>query len=1045
MNISYLFIKRPITTTLIMAAVLLAGIASFRSLPISDLPNVDFPTVQVTASLPGANPETMASAVATPLERQFSQIDGLDSMTSLSTLGFTQITLSFSLRRSIKDVPPDVEAAITRAAPLLPPGMPQPPTYQKVNPADTPVFFIALSSRQIPVWQLNEYADTLMAQRLSMINGVAQVGIFGTQKYAVHVQLNPDAMASRGVGINEVVQAISAANVNLPVGTMNGLKRAYTIRASGQLYTAAPYEDIIVAQRNGAQVRVRDIGKAIDSVEDDKQIAWFTDKDGPRRAVILAVQRQPGANVVAVVDEVKRVLPQLQAYLPPSVEAKILFDRSQPVRNSVADVESTLILSFMLVVLVVFFSLRNLSATIIPVLALPLSIIGTFAAMNFLGFTLDNLSLMALTLCIGFVVDDAIVMLENIVRHMEHGEPPMQAALKGSKEIGFTILSMTISLMAVFIPVLFMGGIVGRLFNEFAIVICVAILISGIVSLTLTPMMCSRFLRPPGEERHGFLYKLSEGFFNNLQAFYKITLQFALRHKLSMLFIFALTLLGTGWFFSTMSKGFIPDDDTDQMFAVIETAQGTAFGEQIKTQQKLMDIVRADTNNVQAFMSAVGGPFSLAQGGPNFGRMFFHLTPHKDRAMDVFAVIQKFRAQFAKISDARVFMQNPPMIRLGGRLSKALYQFAIQSPDLDELYRVAPMIEQKMRDIPLLQDVTSDLQIKNPLVNVSIDRDKATTLGITPSQIEDALSSGYSQRWISTIYAPNNQYKVLVELDPKYQIDPALLNKLFIKSINGQLVRLDTIAKLEKSAGVQSIAHLGQLPAVTISFNLAPGVSLGDAVDKVNETARKILPATMSTAYQGTAQAFQSSFAGMGWLLVIAIVFIYIVLGVLYESFIHPITILSGLPAAGLGALATLTLFHFDLNVYSFVGLIMLIGIVKKNAIMQIDFALQAERNEGLPPQEAIVQGCLIRFRPIMMTTLAALLGTLPIAIGIGASSGSRRPIGLTVVGGLVVSQVITLYFTPVFYIYLDKLQRLLMGRRAKNPTAHSPASHTSD
>ncbi len=1029
MNISELFIKRPVTTTLVMSGILLFGAMAFRVLPVSDLPNVDFPTIQVTASLPGANPETMASAVATPLERQFSTIDGLDSMTSVSTLGNTMITLQFNLSRSIKDVPPDIEAAITRASALLPPGMPQPPTYQKVNPADQPILYIGITSRTLPLWTLDEYAETMMAQRISMIAGVAQVGVFGTQKYAVHVQVNPDELASRGIGINEVEQAVQTANVDLPVGTLDGKTKAYTIRATGQLLTADLYGSIIVAYRNGAPVRLKDVGRAIDSVEDDKTAAWYNDKDGAQRALVLAIQRQPGANTVAVCDAIKAELPKLRSYLPPSVELHTLYDRSVTIRDSVHDVEFTLMLAFALVLMVVFLFLRNLSATVIPSLALPLSVVGTFAVMYLCGFNVDNLSLMALTLSIGFVVDDAIVMLENIVRHMEHGLRPMEAAFAGAKQIGFTILSMTISLAAVFLPILFMGGIIGRLFHEFAVTIVSAILISGVVSLSLTPMLCSRFLKPPGQEKHGRLYQASERVFERMLDWYRRSLRWVLEHRFATLMvnlaIFALTL----WLFVRVPKGFIPDEDNNMIFAVTETAQGTSFAERVRLQKQIADTLRADPN-IEAFFSAVGGGGSAALGGQNFGRMFFHLVPRRERPLDVNGVIQLFRRKLADIAGINVFLQNPPVIRIGGQLTKSLYQFTLQSPDLDELYRMTPVLEQKLRALPELQDVTSNLQIKNPQVNVVIDRDKASALGISPEQIEDALANAYGQHWISTIYAQNNQYRVLLELEPKYQTDPALMSKLYVKSSSGKLVRLDAVTKITRDVGPQAITHYGQLPATTISFNLRPGVSLGDAVNKVQAVAREVLPATMSTTFQGTAQAFQSSLTGMGWLLALSIVFIYIVLGILYESFVHPLTILSGLPSAGFGALLTLMLFGVDLNVYSFVGLIMLIGIVKKNAIMQIDFALDAQRNEGKPPLEAIYEGCLVRFRPIMMTTMAALLGALPIALGIGTGAGARRPLGLTVVGGLLTSQLITLYLTPVIYIYLDALQRKLSARR---------------
>jgi HAE1 family hydrophobic/amphiphilic exporter-1 len=1023
MNICEQFIRRPVATTLLMVGGLLFGIVAYRSLPVSDLPNVDFPTVLVTASLPGASPETMASAVATPLERQFSTIDGLDSMTSINSLGFSQITLQFSLRRKITDVPPDIDAAIAQAAPLLPAGMPLPPTYRKVNPADQPILYLALGSTNLPLWKLDEYGETLMAQRISMVNGVAQVSVFGPQKYAVHAQIDPDALAARGIGIDEVENAIKRANVNLPVGTAYGTKRSYTIQASGQLLSAAAYNNIIVTYRNGAPVRLGDVGQAIDSVEDDKTAAWYVDRDHFERSLVLAVQRQPGANTVAVSDTIKSILPQLRSYLPPSVQLRILYDRAVTIRASVRDVRFTLLLSLSLVVMVIFIFLRNLSATVIPSLALPMSIISTFAVMFLLGYSVDNLSLMALTLSIGFIVDDAIVMLENIVRHMELGEKPLAAALKGSGQIGFTILSMTLSLAAVFIPILFMGGIMGRLFREFSITIVSAILLSGLVSLTLTPMLCSRFLRPIELERHGRLYRLSERGFQWLFERYRSSLHWVLRHRPATLAVNGLILAATLWLLAIIPKGFIPDEDNNQIFCVSETAQGTAFPALVERQKQVIEIVRQDPY-VEAFFSGVGGANSAALGGQNFGRMFFHLVPRERRKPDVTAVIQELRRKTAAVPGISLFFQNPPMIRIGGMLSKSLYQLALQSPDLEELYRVVPELEAKLRQVPQLQDVTSDLQIRNPEVNVLIDRDKASSLGVTADQIENALADGYGPRWISTIYAPNDQYKVLIELDPKYQQDPERISKLYIKSSTGQLVRLDAVAKLSPDVGPQSVSHLGQLPAVTISFNLRPGVALSDALERVTAIAHETLPASITTSFQGTAQAFQASAKGMGWMLLIAILFIYIVLGILYESFVHPLTILSGLPSAGLGALVTMLLFKVDLSLYSFIGLILLIGIVKKNAIMQIDFALEAQRTEGKAPVDAIVEGCLVRFRPIMMTTMAALVAALPIAAGL--SGAARRPLGLTIVGGLLTSQLITLYLTPVFYLYMDALQQRL-------------------
>ncbi len=1020
MSISDPFIRRPVATTLVMLGILLFGAMAYRTLPVSDLPNVDFPTIVVSASLPGASPETMASAVATPLERQFSTIDGLDSMTSISTLGNCQVTLQFSLNRKINDVPPDIEAAITQASPLLPPGMPQPPTYKKVNPADSPILYISLTSDTLPMWELDDYGETLMAQRISMISGVAQVNVFGSQKYAVRVQVNPDAMASRGIGIDEVEQAVRSANVNLPVGTVYGRERSFTIQSSGQLLKAAPYNDIIVAYRNGAPVRLRDIGRAVDSVEDDKSSAWYNDATHRLPSVTLAIQRQPAANTVEVCSTIKQLLPKLQSYLPPSVQMHMLYDRSVTIRESVHEVQFTLLLSLALVVLVIFLFLRNLSATVIPSMALPLSVVGTFACMYLFGYSVDNLSLLALTLSIGFVVDDAIVMLENIVRHMEMGEPPLTAAFNGAKQIGFTIFSMTLSLAAVFIPILFMGGIVGRLFREFSVTIVCSILISGFVSLTLTPMLCSRFLRAHTQVKHGRAFQLSERFFDTLLNGYKTSLHWVLAHRRLVLVVNILILLLTGWLFVLVPKGFLPDEDNSQIFTVTETPQGTAFQVLEARQAAIVEIARKDPN-VEGFFAGAGGSRASSLGGPNFGRMFFHLKPPSERKLDVNGVIQELRKKFAAVPGISVFMQNPPPIRIGGQLTKSLYQVSLQSPDLDELYQAAPELEARLKTLPELQDVTSDLQLRNPQVNFDIDRDKAAVLGVTPQQIESALADGFGPRWISTIYAPNDQYKVLIELEPHFQMDPGTIGKLYVKSSSGKLVRLDTVGKLSQDVGPQTISHLGQLPAVTLSFNLRPGTSLGEAVEKVQQVARETLPASVTTSFQGTAQAFQSSLAGLGLLLVLSIVFIYIVLGILYESFVHPITILSGLPSAGLGALLTLLLFRNDLNVYSFVGLILLIGIVKKNAIMQIDFALETQRTQGKSPADAIFEGCVVRFRPIMMTTMAALMASLPIALGF--SGWARRQLGLSIVGGLFVSQLITLYLTPVVYLYLESFR----------------------
>lgn len=1021
MNISEIFIRRPIMTTLVILAILLFGIMGYRLLPVSDLPNVDFPTILVSASLPGASPDTMASAVATPLERQFSTIAGLDSMTSTSGLGNTQITLQFNLSRDIDGAAQDVQAMIAKAAKQLPSDMPTPPSYQKVNPADQPVIYLALNSPTLPLSAVNEYADTLMAQRISMVSGVAQVQIYGSQKFAVRAQLDPRSLASRGIGIDEVTNAIKKANVNLPTGTLWGKDKAFTVQATGQLYDAAAYRPLIVAYRNGSPVHLEELGRVIDSVENDKVANWYNNT----RSIVLAIQRQPGTNTVEVVDAIKKLLPTFRAQMPASVNLDILYDRSVSIRASVNDVKFTLLLAIFLVVMVIFLFLRNISATVIPSLALPASVIFTFAVMYLLEYSLDNLSLMALILAVGFVVDDAIVMLENIVRHMEKGEGVLQAALNGSKEISFTIISMTLSLVAVFIPVLFMGGILGRLLHEFAVTIGVAILVSGFVSLSLTPMLCSRFLRHANIQKHGRLYMASERFFAGMLQAYEWSLKIVLRHKRTTMVITGLTLVATVYLFGAIPKGFLPSEDTGQIFAFTEAQQGISFDSMVKHQRELAEIVSKDPN-VDSFMSSIGASgMSVAS---NSGRMFIRLKPRSERRLSADEIIQELRQKVSHVTGIQMFMQNLPPIRIGGRLTKSQYQFTLQSPDTDELYQYASEFESKMRSLPQLQDVTSDLQIKNPQVNVEIDRDKASSLGVTAEQIESALGASYGSLQVSTIYAPTNQYQVITEVVPQYQRDPSALSMLYIRSSSGKLVPLDTVTKLSQDVGPLSVNHQGQLPAVTISFNLKPGVSLGDVVEDVNKLARAALPATVSTSFQGTAQAFQSSMQGLLLLLIMAILVIYIVLGILYESFIHPLTILSGLPAAGFGALLTLILFHMDLNIYAFVGVIMLVGLVKKNGIMMIDFALSAQRKEGKKAVDAIYEGCVIRFRPIMMTTMSALMATLPIALGFGAGAESRQPLGLAVVGGLLVSQVLTLYVTPVFFVYMEAFQGKVSG-----------------
>ena len=1036
MNLSEIFIRRPIMTTLVMAGILIFGLMSYRLLPIAALPNVDYPTLQVTAARPGASPETMAASVTRPLEKQFSSIAGLDAMNSTTTFGRTQLTLQFNLSRSIDDAAQDVAAAISGASGQIPNDLPNPPTYSKVNPADQPILYLYLTSPTLPLSQVDNYAQTYLAQKLSTITGVAQVQVYGSQKYAARIQIDPQQLARLQIGMDKVQTAIQQGNVNLPTGSLSGNNKNYTVQTNGQLQDAAAYRKLTVAYKNGAPIHLEQLGKVIDGVENDKVASWYNND----RAIIITIQRQPGTNTVQVVDSIKKMLPDIKAQIPASVTIDVMYDASQSIRDSVDDVRFTLVLTIALVVLVIFLFLRNLSATVIPSLALPVSLIGTFAVMQQLNYSLDNLSLMALTLSVGFVVDDAIVMLENIVRHMEMGERPLEAALNGSREIGFTILSMTLSLVAVFIPMLFMGDLLGRLFHEFAVTIAVSIIVSGFVSLSLTPMLCSRFLRPVDHRKQSKLYQTSERIFDGWLGMYDRSLKAVLKyHRTTMILSGALLIVTVG-LFAIVPKGFIPSEDTAQITGVTQIAEDGSFASLVKHQQAAADVIRQNPNviavnsNIGAGSSATGSGAAVAS---NSGSLFIKLKPRDERQAGAAEILQDLRIKLADVPGIQVFLQIPPAIPVGAQQTTGAYQIALQSTDVEPLNKYVPQLVAKLKALPELQDVNSDLQM-TAQVKVNIDRDKAYTLGLTAQQIETALRNAYGAYQVSTIYGATNEYQVILELDPKYRQDANALSSLYVTSTatsaanpNGQVVPLSTFATISQTTAPLIINHAGRMNAATISYNLAPGVALGGANQSIDHLLQSA-PDTISTSFKGASQVFQSSLPSLGILLAIAILVIYLILGILYEDFIHPITILSGLPSAGFGALLTLIICHVELNVYSFIGIILLVGIVKKNGIMMVDFAIVEQRENRTTPATAIYQACLVRFRPIMMTTMAALMGTLPIAIGFGAGSESRRPLGIAVVGGLIFSQVLTLYLTPVFYIYMEAWRKRLKEGKAR-------------
>jgi hydrophobic/amphiphilic exporter-1 (mainly G- bacteria), HAE1 family len=1024
MDLTTLFIRRPIMTTLVMIAILVFGIAAYHLLPVSDLPNVDFPTITVTATLPGTAPQTMAATVATPLEKAFSTIASIDNMTSTSSLGQTQIVVQFALDRNIDAAAQDVQAAIAQTLRQLPRGI-VPPSYQKANPADAPILTLALTSKQVPLSTLDEYGEITIAQRLSMVGGVAQVLVYGTQKYAVRLQMDPRQLATRGIALEDITTAVANQNVNIPTGVLWGPRTALTLQATGQLDSATDFRKIIVAYHNGAPIHLDEVGRVTNNVQNNKTASWYNGEP----AIVLAIQRQPGTNTVEVSRRITNALARLHADIPPSVNVQVLYDRSATIQASVHDVTFTLELTLALVVLVIFLFLRNVSATVIPSLALPMSIIGTFSVMYLLHYSLDNLSLMALTLAVGFVVDDAIVMLENIVRHLELGKPTLEAAIDGAKEVGFTILSMTLSLAAVFIPFLFMGGIIGRLFHEFAVTIGVSILVSGLVSLTLTPMLCSRFLRAEQHAEHGRLYQLSERFFDAWLNLYERSLAWVMRHRPASLVFSAVILIVTSYLFWYIPKGLFPTDDTGQLLVTTEAAEGESFDGLVNAQRTVAAAIAKDPD-VHAVTSSVGTLFAANQ-----GQMTIDLKPIDERKRSADQIARDLAIVTDSMRGITTYIQNPPAISIGGLASKSLYQYTLEGGDIAALNSSATRLQARLRALPMLTDVTSDLLIENPQVTVDIDREAAGRLGISAQEVENTLYDAFGQRQVSTIYTATNEYWVVLEVLPEFQADISSLGSLYVRTTGAaHVVPLNAVAKFTSSVGPVTVNHSGQIPAVTISFNLARGASLGPVVAAVEKESAAVLPPNIQGRFSGIAAAFMNTQQGLLMLLVLAIFVIYMILGVLYESFIHPITILTGLPFAAFGALVTLMLFKMDLDMYGFVGIIMLIGIVKKNAIMMIDFAIVVEHEEHLSPEEAITRAASVRFRPIMMTTMAALMGALPIAVGWGAGASIRRPLGMTVVGGLAFSQLVTLYVTPVFYTYLDELQIWLEGVRAPIP-----------